>query len=811
MHISLNWLKDYVDIPKDLDPNNLAKTLTLKTAEVEGVSQGNELLDGVVVGHVTELKPHPNANKLKLAKISCGEGKSAKLVCGGDNLEEGMYVAYAAPGCKVKWHGEGAPVTLEKAKIRGEESEGMICASDEIGIEKPESEGEQGILDLSALKPKPGIPLTELFGNNDAVLEIDNKSLTHRPDLWGHYGIAREVAAITESSLKPYKANQKFPEKGEKLTVDVKDKTLCPRFAACLISNVKIGPSPDWMVQKLNAVGVRSVNNIVDVTNYVMLDIGQPMHAYDRDLVKTDTLKVELAKKGQKVETIDHKKRTLAETDILVTDGKGNFLDLAGIMGGLESEINDNTTNIILEAANWNASMLRQSSVRHGLRSDASQRFEKGQDPENCPIAIAKATELILEMCPEAKIASPLIDIHNAKTKAPKLTLNIPRTNAKIGIEISKSEMAKILESLGFKVTDKSKDVLEVEVPSWRSQKDVTIEEDLIEEIARIYGYEEIPATLPELPARLPKENIERTTKHEIRKYLAYGLGLNEIYTYSFYSKEDFENAGLSEEGHVLLENYLSEDQTHMRTSLVPNILRKIALNIKYESHFELFEIGRTYKDLEYFPLEEKWITGTIVAKPGKIPQSKQPFYQAKTALEKILQHFKIPYYRLAKGSELPYAHPIKSTTILTPKGETLGSVFVLHPQIAKNFGLENQQIAMFELNLSSLTKLEKAGTKFSELPKFPPIQIDVSVVVDQTKEVAELKNAILKADKHLIKEVDLFDLYEGDNLDKGKKSVAFAIKLQAEDRTLTDEEMAETQSRIFKNLEKLGGKIRGL
>lgn len=808
MYISLDWLKDYVNIPKDLNPDALAKLLTLKTAEIESVSKGNELLNGVVVGHVIELKPHPNADKLRLAKLIYGPGKEARLVCGGENLKEGMYVAYATPGCKVKWHGEGDPVTLTKAIIRGEESEGMICASHEIGLEKPKSEGPHDIMDLTPLKPKPGTPLTDLLGQNDTILEFDNKSLTHRPDLWGHYGIAREIAAITDQKLKPYKADQKFPETKSKLKIIVDDHVLCPRFSACLISNIKIGPSPDWMIKRLKSAGIRSVNNIVDVTNYVMLDLGQPMHAYDRNIVKTDTLKVELARKNQIVETIDHKRRTLHEQDMLVTDGKGTFLDLAGIMGGAHSEINSNTTNIILEAANWNPSILRQTEVRQSLRSDASQRFEKAQDPENCPLAIKKAAELILEICPGAKLEGNMVDIHGTKKPLQKITLRIQRAQSKIGVKITKQEATKILKSLEFKVTAGPKDTLKVEVPSFRATKDISVEDDLIEELARMYGYDEIPALLPHLPTRLPIENIERFAKHELKKFLAYGLGLDEISTYSFYSKEDFTNAGLKEEGHILIENFLSEDQTHMRFSLAPNLLKKIGLNSKYQENFQVFEIGRTYKDLkEFFPLEEKWIIGAFVRTNKKA----KTFYEAKETVEQTLQHLQIPYYKLVKGSDLPYANPTKSATIINTEGETLGSILSLHPQIAKNFGLEKLDIALFELNFSLLSKSPKQPRKFTELPKFPPIKIDVSVLVEKTKPIAEIEETIRNSDKHLITSVELFDLYEGENLGKDKKSVAFKVTLQSQDRTLTDAEMSEAQKRIFENLQKLGGQIRGL
>jgi len=361
------------------------------------------------------------------------------------------------------------------------------------------------------------------------------------------------------------------------------------------------------------------------------------------------------------------------------------------------------------------------------------------------------------------------------------------------------------LTRLQFKVTNAPKGMLKIEVPSFRAQKDVDTEDDLIEEVARIYGYDQIPPVLPSLPTKLPEENLERVVKHDLRKFISYGLNFNEIQSYSFYSKDDLDNCSLDEETHVRIENYLSEDQTHMRTTLVPNVLKTIQTNVKNLPKFSLYEIGRTYKDIKgFFPLEEKWICGAIHG------PDKDKFYQAKGAAEAILKHLKIPFYKLANACEAPYAHPNESATILAPTGETLGVIFTLHPQTSKNFGLQSNP-ALFELNFSALMRLAKKKTSFKDLPKFPSTLLDISVLVDKEIEIGTLQNAIEKADKSLIKSVELFDLYEGENIATNKKSVAFKITLQTEDRTLTDEDMKQTQEKIFANLQKLGGTIRGL
>ena len=815
MYVSLDWLKDFAQIPKGITPEKLAEDLTLKTAEVEGVSKGNDLLDGVVVGHVKELKPHPNADKLCLAKISTGSEKpDACLVCGGDNLKEGMYIAYAAPGCKVKWHGEGDPVTLEKAKIRGEESEGMICASEEIGLEKPESEGAKGILDLSSLKPNPGTPLVDLLGLTDTVLEFDNKSLTHRPDLWGIYGIAREISAIYKTPFKELKPKPAIPTSGKKISVDIHNYELCPRYCGVIIKNIKVQPSPDWMRKRLKAVGHQTYNNIVDVTNYISSELGQPLHAFDSNLTKKGVV-VRTANKGEKIKTIDGETHKLTEEMLVIADHEVPIA-IAGIMGGFNSGINDNTTEIIIESANFNGANVRRTSTALGLRTEAVQRFEKQLDPQLALTAIERAIELILKVSPGAVVAGPITDNHKLDKNPVTIDLSTERTASKIGVNISKKDIKDILTRLQFHVTEKSGQSqshgqnLKIEVPSFRAQKDVTTEDDLIEEVARIYGYDEIPAKLPNLPIRLPVENEERTIKHNLRKVLSLGLGFNEVPSYSFYSLQDLENCGLPEENHILVENFLSEDQTHMRTSLLPNMLKKIHLNSKYLDHFKLFEIGRTYKDSgEYFPLEEKQVIGAVANKNNS--HKDQVFFEAKGAAIEILRQLMLPPCKLVKGADLPYAHPTASATIMTFKGETLGHIYLLHPQVAKVSGLEKIHTAFFELNFSLMMRLDKVANRFRPLPKFPPIIIDVSVLIDEKIEIAQLKEAITKADKSLIQDVALFDLYKGENIEKDKKAAAFKVTLQAADRTLKDEEMKEVQKKIFSNLQKLGGTIRGL
>jgi len=802
MHISLNWLKDFVDIKTK--PQELGDLLTLKTAEVESVQDQSQAFDNMVVGQITSITKHPNADKLKICKVSIGK-ETLQIVCGGANIKEDMYVAVAKIGAQVKWHGEGDLVTMERAKIRGEESAGMICAGVEIGIEDPNA-GDHDILDLSSIKPKPGTPLSEIFQQNDTILEFDNKSLTHRPDLWGHYGIAREIAAITDTKLKPLRPEPKIPSKGESPKVEIENFKLCPRYCGLIINNIKVEESPDWLKTRLKAVGHGTHNNIVDVTNYIVAELGQPMHAFDKSYIKGGII-VRPAKDKEKITTLDDKSRQLTTKDLVIADHE-KAVALAGVMGGENSLISNKTTSIILESATFDAGTIRRTSTKLGLRTDAVQRFEKSLDPNLAELAIKRAAELILQICPGAEIAGPITDIQKFDKTPLKITLDTEKTASKIGVDLSQKDIEKILNKLEFETRVKDKKTLMVTVPSFRATKDVTMEDDLIEEVARMYGYDNIAPTLPKLPTKLPLENTERFKKHRLRELLSLGFGFTEVYNYSFYGEKKLGNCLMSEAAHVKLLNYLSEDQTHMRTSMTPNLLKNLQEIVKYQDEAAIYEIGHTYKEIgQFYPLEEKKAVGAIIKK-GK---TDEVFYEAKGIVEAIFQKFSTPKMDTARGIDgTPYAHPNKAISYLDPQAQTIAKVFMLHPIVAKNHDLEKYSVAIFAINFTELLKLEVQERSYKSIPKFPNIEFDISVLVQEDLEAGTAQEAIHKANKQLISNINLFDIYRGESLEKGTKAFAFKITLQAPDRTLTDEEMTQTQQKIFKNLEAIGGTIRG-
>lgn len=799
MKLSLNWLRDFVDIPLLDKP----------------------FLHEIIVGHVLEVNKHPDADKLNIAKVDIGNPEPQVIVCGAPNLAKDQFVPVALPGVTLP-----GDFKIAQREIRGVVSNGMICSEDELGLKE---ERQEGILVLED-KWQIGTPMTTVLGiegfspkqlgdlltirtaevegveshGDDYILDIDNKSLTHRPDLWGHYGFAHEVSTILETELKPYNTDIKFPSRGDKVKVEIKDAEICPRFCCCIVKNVKVGPSPEWMQKRLEAAGVNVINNVVDITNYVMLELGHPMHAFDRKLVETDKLIIQYAKNGQEVELIDNKTYKLTDKDPIITNGK-EFLSLAGIMGGLKSGINDQTDTIIFEAANWHPGILRRSSTRTGIRSDAVQRFEKSLDPMMAQVAIEKAAELLLQICPEAELEGAMTDVWTKEPEPIKIALSYERVNSYLGVDVSTEQVKTILDSLGFLIEKESKEGLVLEVPSWRATKDVSIEADLIEEIGRIYGYDNIPCILPELPTVPPEANLERQAEHQLRQIMQ-GLGSSEVYNYSFYSLKDLQNALLPEETHFKLKNYLAETQSHLRASMTVNMLHSIHTNLKYQDQFSIFELGRTYKNTgEYFPAEEKKLIIACVSKNKK----HQQFFNAKGTIEKVLRQYLETYEITESETPLPYAHP-QQTADITFKGKLLGRIFNVHPLVKENFDLGSASIAIAAVNLGPLLHHRKPTTSFAPLPKFPDLDFDVSVTVSETVTAQSLKAAITKASPELIHAVELFDIYRGDNVESGHKSLAYRITLRNLEKTLNDQEMASVQNKVFENLEALGGKIRG-
>lgn len=800
MKISLDWLKKYVDIPSSLKPDELALKLTMSTVEVEEVLNLAKDLQGIVVGKVVELKKHPNADKLKLAVVDTGQGMK-QVVCGGTNLKQGILVAFAPVGSMVRWHGQGEPVKLEKAKIRGEISEGMICASNEIGLEELLPIGETEITDLSSFDFKAGQPLAQALGLDDIVFDIENKSLTHRPDLWSHVGIAREVAAILGKKLKEPKIKELKEGREVNLKVEIVNKAACPRYIGVAVSGIKIEPSPLWMQKLLLAVGMRPINNIVDITNFVMLEMGQPLHAFDIRQIEGNKIVVKKATEGQKFTTLDGQERKLTKDDLLINDSKKGVA-LAGVMGGENSEVQDDTQTIILESANFDAVTVRRTSTRLGLRTEASTRFEKSLDPLLAESAVIRAVNLIQELIPTAKVASKFVDINYAKPKKIVIDLNLDFLNKRIGQDIPTQKVVEILTSLEFKVKKAGKN-LKVEVPTFRATKDVSIPEDLVEEVARIYGFENIKVELPEIKMERPEIDEEKVLEKKIKNFLV-GVGFDEVYNYSFIGPDEQRVFGYQESELLKLKNYFSIEQSLLRPSLLPNLIKNVESNLRFFNKFKIFELGKVFfkeegeykvggKSNQYLPFQPKRLTGLIVQK-----QPQDLFYQVKGVVEALLKHLDYEVEFIEGSPKQNLAKAQQSLLILVNKKE-IGHIYIFNQNIYR----VKAEVGVFDLDFEELVKLKPKAVKYQGLPEFPSVKRDLAVVIDDKIKWQQVRDEVKKTDK-LIKEVSFLSYFPA------KKSLAMSIIFRADDRTLESEEVDKMMDKILKKLgEKLGAKLR--
>lgn len=826
MLVSYNWLKQYVDLPDSLTPEELALKLTMSVVEVEGIRKIGESLTDIVVGKIKTIQEHPNADKLKICTVEFGASYPAQVVCGGSNIKEGMLCAFAGLGSKVRWHGEGELVELKKAKIRGVESYGMICASTEIGLGNmfPLND-EKEILDLTKVgsgKLKIGNSLAQALGLDDIVLDIDNKSMTHRPDLWGHYGLAREVAVAYHKKLAPYNLEEIKRSKDQKikLHVDVQDKNLCPRYMAVAVGGVKIGSSPDWMQQKLLAVGLRPINNIVDITNYVMYDLGQPMHAFDKSKINPRSSqgqksKVEIvvrrAKDGEKFTTLDEQEHELT-SDILVIADSEKPIALAGVMGGMNSEISNDTKTIIFESANFDATNVRRTAMKLGLRTDSSARFEKSLDPHNAELALHRAVELTLDICPGAQVISNVVDENNSKSTQPTIELPLEFLDKKVGVKIEKRQVIKILESLGFAVEDK-KDILKVTVPTWRATKDISIPEDLVEEVARVYGYGNIETTLPVFSIVPPERNELRLLERRIKNILASEFGFTESMNYSFVAPQLIETLGLSLEDYIELSNPMAKDRPYLRRSLIPNLLENLERNMHTRDEVALLEIGKVFRvdepglrvvenSDELLPRQDVMLGIVCTMK-----NTTAPFYEVSAALRGMMEMSGVEFRFEPVAVPENYMHPGRTAQILINK-ETIGFISELHPAVQQKFDIDTR-VGLAEVNISRLSEYIKEKSLYKGLSPYPSVLRDIAFVV--TKDIShEVVVKSIRDIDSLITEVELFDIFEGGQIEKSKKSMAYHIVYSSREKTLDAGEVDNIHKKIGRELKnKFGAEVR--
>ncbi len=815
MLVSYNWLKKFVNLSDSTAPEEVAARLKASTVEVENIEVQGKNLENVVIGKILSVEKHPNADKLKVCIVDVGSEK-LQIVCGGSNVAAGMQVALAKVGAKVKWHGEGELIELKPTKIRDVESAGMICASTEIGLGEvfPLKE-EKEILDLSFIKAKPGTPLVKALELNDAILEIDNKSLSNRPDLWGHYGMAREVAVLFNKNLKEYKTGKIKAGKEMSIKVVVEDGKLCPRYMAVAVSGVKVGPSPEWLKKCLMAVGLRSINNIVDITNFVMLDLGQPMHAFDAQQLadgnKQITIQVRNAKEGEEFVTLDEQVRKL-DSSMLMICTEDKSLAIAGVMGGLHSGITEQTSTIVFESANFDAAAIRSTSTKLGLRSDSSARFEKSLDPHMTALALQKAVELVLQICPGAKVATKVVDESKFSLKQGPIQFNLNLVERKIGIALPKKEVTKILEQLGFEIKEK-KDEWSVKIPSWRATKDISIAEDLVEEIVRVYGYDKIPSMMPDFPINPPEENKLRQLERKVKNVLVNSLQYTEVYNYSFVSGSQIEKMEDDVLKYVALDNPLSKEKPYLRRCLLLNLLENTERNQAGKESLKLFEIGKVFRSEDpgfkveisadaLLPGQDTWLTTVCTDK-----RTETPFWEAKKIVELFGQTI-LPGLLAAKSEIVGIGrHPARCADLVM-RDKIVGSVYELHPLVAQNFGVEGR-VGVVKLNLSEVVEMAQVEKKYISLVEFPSVERDVAFVVSKHTSHADVVMAVANIDP-LLKSVELFDVYEGANLGADKKSMAYRLVYQDSSRTLVTEEVEKAHQKVVNLLkEKFKAEIR--
>ncbi|MFA6194934.1 MAG: phenylalanine--tRNA ligase subunit beta [Patescibacteria group bacterium] len=798
MYISLNWLKDYVKIPSKIKPEDIATELTNHTVEVEGLVNSAAQFNNVVVGKVLEVSKHPNADRLRLTVVDVKK-KKLNIVCGAPNVAAGQLVAVAMIGAVLP-----NGLEIKESLIRGEKSEGMICAEDELGLGK----NHEGIMVLRD-SAKIGESFAKYLKADDIILEIDNKSLSNRPDLLNHYGLARELAAIFSLALKPYEKmldrKWKFlSDKENKLEVKVSALDACPRYMAVAVSNIEVKESPAWLKERLVAANQRPINNIVDLTNYVMFDCGQPMHAFDAAKIKK--IVVRRADKGETIETLDEKERVLSSDDLVITDGH-QAVAIAGVMGGHNSEINAETTGLVLESANFLAGSVRKTSQKLGLRTEASVRFEKALDPALTEQAMFRFLTLLKEICPKMEIVSALIDIDNTDKNKLTVDLDLDWLKNKIGQEIPREEVINILEKLGFTIEDQKSAVLKVAVPSWRATKDVSSKEDVAEEVLRLYGYNNIESRLPVFTMDLPEVNEERKIERKIKNILSLKNSLNEAYNYSFVGEDQLKKMNIDFFNYLKLANPLSGIQNLLRQSLAPGLASNIKANQFKSERFGFFEIGSAFfknpgnirKDEtegNFLPYQEKRLGLAVTGEEDN-------FGQLKSIIDSLFknifnQHTEAEFSIIDGTPGWADKYAIAKVLVF---GQEIGIVGSLSQEVINNMNLK-RGAALAELNFNKLVELVlgQPSFHFAEAPKYPPVMRDVAFVVENKILYNDLRREMSRFNP-LIRSVELFDVYIGNKLEGGKKSLAFHLSYQSEDRTLTAGEVDKIQTDLVAHL----------
>ena len=797
MNVSIKWLKEYVDF--DLSPEGLAERLLMLGMEIESIKQLGEGLDRVVVGRINTVDKHPKADKLVLCNVDVGAGADAQIVCGAPNAREGLIAPVALIGAELP-----NGLTIKRAKIRGEESGGMLCSEQELAI----SEEASGLMELPD-DMQIGAPIVEALGLDDVVLELE--ITPNRPDCLSMIGVAREISVAAGNPLKLPEVNvqQGTADIHNLTSVTIEAPDLCPRYAARVIQGVKIAPSPTWLQRRLEALGIGTINNIVDITNYVLMEYGHPLHAFDYHRLAENRIVVRRAEPGEKLKTIDAEERELTPDMLVIADAE-NPGALAGVMGGFDSEITDQTVDVLLESAYFHPPSIRKTSKDLGMHTEASHRFERGADPEGVIPALNRAAQLIVEIA-GGEICSGIVDAYPGKREATNIKLRPERANFILGTEISENEMRDILTRLGFTVSD----TFEVTVPSFRP--DVSQEIDLVEEIARVYGFDNIPTTLPRGDIPIPKVDPKENLRERVKTYLLQ-CGMMEAMNYAFYHPDVFDRIRLESTDPlrqaVQIANPLTEDQSIMRTTLLPSLLANAQRNRNHQiNDVQFFECSKVFipNGAGEYPNEPERVAGIIAGNLGAgvygDPLRPADFFDIKGVVEGMIDRCGISDYTIVH-TDHPAFHPGRRAEVRI-EDKALCVFGEAHPEVLENYDLPHKAY-LFELNFERLVSRVEPTKQFETIPIYPSVNRDLAIVLDADTPASRPTEIIKSAGGELVSALHLFDVYTGEQVPQGKKSLAFAIEYRSAAETLTDEIVDRVHGAILEQLEReLGATLR--
>lgn len=811
MKVSLNWIRDYVQLPADADLKKLAYDLTMSTVEVEDATDLGASFHDMVVGVINTIEQHPNADKLKVCKTDIG-GRVEDIVCGGSNLREGMKVAVALPGAMCKWHGEGDLVEIKKSKLRGVDSYGMICGAVEIGLADlfPTKE-EAHILDLSDFDAPAGTPLADALDLNDIILEIDNKSMTNRPDLWGHYGIAREIAALYDLPMTQFPHFDRNVENTAGFHVTVEDAERCPRYLSAQIEGLNVKPAPYQMQNRIWKVGMRPINALVDITNYVMLATGQPTHAFDSDHIAGHVI-VRRAGEGEKLLLLNGKELALSSDDLVIADDAG-VVGLAGVMGGAKDSILPDTSKVILEVANFDAKGIRRTALRYDNRTEASARYEKAIDPERCDQAFDLSMQLFSQLYPEIKVTG-LVDQYPEHLKQAEIDVPLSWLERRLGKRLSPDEIKHKMKLLGYGISFDG-DNMHVVVPTWRSTGDVSIQADIMEEVARMYGYENFEAEPITTTFDGAINQLDKDLERRIKEYLAIRCGMQEIFTYPW-MEESYVNAVLqSTEGILSLSTPPSPAERFVRSSLLPNLCKAVVKNERYFDEFSIFETAQVFRDENYtspydprekLPSQRKNVAGAFATTDKDITAL---FRKAKGVVEMMARYVHMEALTFKQAEKPVWADNVVWLNIYRGD-EKVGDLALLAKKVSMACGIKNMNVMLFQLDQDSLVPLKSRTNTFTHLAEYPMTDYDISLLVDGSVQWKDVAQTVRGIKSELLHGAAFVDEYRGKQVPAGKKSLTLRLAIGSKDKTLTSAEIEEVASGVLNKIAKrFGAELR--